>query len=640
MTRIKELADLIIKYRDAYYNDSPLVSDNEYDNIEMELKLLDPNNEVFKSVGYKGSFGQDYIHEIPMLSANKVQGDDPDDIQKWIDTTCRYLGGVNPSDIDIVIEPKLDGVSIEVVYINGSLNHAVTRGNGKIGELIDHSKLNLPKRLKKKGNYRIRGEAVIFKADRSKLPDDAVLRNTCAGLLRKKELTSIEKSLIKFVPFQIIPIGLYNNEDEMLTVIESLGLNYHIKYTKDKLDRIEYYYKEYMDTWRERFPYETDGLMVIIDDNNLKRILNDSRVVEAYNHFNVAVKPTGESSWTELIGITWQVGRTGKITPVGIIKPTNIGGVIYNRVTLNNASFVLDNLISIGSKINVKRSNDVIPKVIKVIRNESKSVSIPTKCPVCLQPVEFNPVLDKELYCYNDECGGQLLGQFLHWFACNDIVNIAGASLNKFLKETKFTAIWQLYKPSEEDFKKMFENTLGISMDTPSMQEFLRLFNESRKITEIEALGYYGIPKIGLKTLEKYNIYTFDDLIKYKDLNSFDNSKLTLLALHEWLNNEQNFNDLKYLIYTLRPTMNQPKKKRDSFEYCISGELSEGRKEIIRKIEVIKPNWSFVNTVTKDCKLLINAGPKTSSKHKAAIKYNVPIVYFDSEIDWEYLSKL
>ena len=86
--------------------------------------------------------------------------------------------------------------------------------------------------------------------------------------------------------------------------------------------------------------------------------------------------------------------------------------------------------------------------------------------------------------------------------------------------------------------------------------------------------------------------------------------------------------------------MNQPKKKRDSFEYCISGELSEGRKEIIRKIEVIKPNWSFVNTVTKDCKLLINAGPKTSSKHKAAIKYNVPIVYFDSEIDWEYLSKL
>jgi DNA ligase (NAD+) len=629
-----------------YYNGvGDIISDSEFDNLVEQLQKVDPNNNFFKKVGIreKSTFN-DVIHKIPMLSAGKIKGDYEEEIEKWYYNTLKYLG---KNECEFVIEPKIDGNSVSLKYKKGELVQVSSRGDGKIGKELSLRRFKWPKTLPDEFTGELRGEAVIPKIhkDGKSLGVDTPLRNLCSGLLHKKEPSEFDK-LIHVVIYKVIPSNNFLTERNIVTFIQNLATQTFPHHSLrvipcipcKNLIEIKQLYANYKNSFRDSYNYETDGLMLIVNNIDDQKKLDNSRVVDHHHHYEVAIKPTCLSEWSEIIDIQWLVGRTGKITPVGIIKPVRIGDVIYNRVTLNNAKNVIDNKIQKGSKVLIERSNDVIPKVIKINNKNLKdiNVNIPKKCPTCGHKIEWNKN-ETELYCTNNKCEGQILERFVHWFTCVNIVNISENSLEKFLNYTKFTSLWQLYKLTNEDVKTLFEKSLGVSMETPTMKQFLDSFNKSRYISEKEVLGYYGIPKIGLKTLNLLKINTFTELLNYKN----DSQKLVIQSFVDWIKQENNYSDLVNLLHTLKPTLNKMTIKTDNkLLYCITGEFSEPRKQIIEKIKTLHPDWEFTNTVNKNCLLLITSGDTKSSKYITALKFVCPIISYNYDIDWENLSKI
>lgn len=448
--KVAALREALHRHNYRYYVlDDPEISDAEYDRMMQELKQLEENYPQLTSpdspttrVGAPPLEKFDTVaHTIPMLSLDN--GFNDEDILEFDGRVKRNLD--IQSDILYTAEPKMDGVAVELIYDNGKLVTASTRGDGLTGEVITtnvktikavplvmqtDSPSDLPSRLEIRGEVFIGLEA-FKKLNKERLaqelPPFANPRNAAAGSLRQldSKITATRPLEIFFYGIGVVEDIAFQSHWALLESLKNWGfrINPFIRPTiaiKEVLD----YYRDLSEK-RHQLPYDIDGVVVKVDDISLQQRLG---ATSRSPRWAIAYKFKAVQETTTLEAIEVQVGRTGALTPVAQLKPVNVGGVLVSRATLHNEDEIEKKDIRIGDKVLVQRAGDVIPEIVKVIASKRDGSEIqfkmPETCPVCDSPV-FRMEGEAATRCINSSCSAQVKERIKH-FASKKAFDIDG----------------------------------------------------------------------------------------------------------------------------------------------------------------------------------------------------------------------
>ncbi|WP_019927446.1 NAD-dependent DNA ligase LigA [Nocardia sp. BMG111209] len=418
--RIRELADRIVALRDAYYQGAPLVADAEYDAVEDELRELiaahpdlapDPN--PLEQVGAPAVLHAPIRHSRPMLSLEKATR--PEQVAAFFD---RFPGQ------PVVVMPKLDGLSLALVYEDGRLVRAITRGDGTTGDdvtmlvraLVD----GVPERIEVPGRVEVRGEAVMlrstFLAYNTAHPDKPLInpRNAAAGTLRAKDPATVAERRLQFHGFDLDTSdgGAAVDLGEGLRALGVAGAAMRVcadaEQAQAAITTIE--------SGRNELDYDIDGAVLRLADRDAYAAAgtrsNSPRGALAF-------KFAAEEKTTLLVDVVWDVGKTGKIVPVAWLEPVFVGGTTVTKATLANQEVIRGRDIKVGDTVLVRRAGDVIPFVAGVLdasrrTGAEREIVPPTACPSCGQPVTEQGN-SRELFCTNASCPAQTVRRLIHW---------------------------------------------------------------------------------------------------------------------------------------------------------------------------------------------------------------------------------
>ena len=443
--RIGELTDAVNYHNYRYYMlDDPVISDFEFDKLAKELSVLEaaypqyvredsPSKRVGGAVSEK--FGQ-VKHNIPMLSLDNTYS--KDDVEEFDKKIKRFLDIGAAEEIEYECELKFDGLAVELIYKNGIFFQGSTRGDGTVGEDVTANLRTIntiPLKLQKDISYiEVRGEVLMDKEGFKKLNKErleeglslfANPRNAASGSIRQldPEITS-KRNLVMFA----YGVGDYSKEHtfntqfELIDFLKSIGINVNknIKVVKGISGAIDFF--DYIEGERESLPFEIDGIVIKINDLKLQERLGE---ISKSPRWATAYKFSAKQEVTSLTGIEVSVGRTGILTPVAILNPVNIGGVVVKRATLHNQDEIDKKNINIGDRVLIERSGDVIPEVVKVISKGGKSgpFKLPSVCPCCGSPVAIDGAAHR---CMNElSCPCQIKGAIVH-FASKRAMDIEG----------------------------------------------------------------------------------------------------------------------------------------------------------------------------------------------------------------------
>ncbi len=454
---IDALRDALRYHNYQYYVlDDPVVSDAEYDKLMQQLLQLetaypdffDPNSPTQRVSGeVKEELGT-VQHPRPMLSLKAVYNNS--EVESF-DETCRKE--LQEQEVEYVTEPKYDGLSIELIYEDGKLSTAATRGDGYTGEdVLNNVKTISEIPLKLRSDSRsipatiaVRGEVYMridefneFNKQREKNDEEpfANPRNAAAGSLRQlNSQVTAQRPLHAFI-YEILDCDGcdFNTHWEELLAFKDWGLKVNLTRSKECRDIHEalIYYKE-MERDRDHLPYEIDGVVFKINNLNYREQLG---VRQRDPRWAIAYKFKPRQATTKLQDIKVQVGRTGKLTPVAILRPVHIGGVEVSRASLHNQSEIDRKDIRIGDTVLVERAGDVIPYVVKPIKDErdgsEKIFEIPEHCPVCHSDVIMSED-KKTTRCTNMNCPAQIRERIVH-FTQKAAMNIQGLGKKRVIQ--------------------------------------------------------------------------------------------------------------------------------------------------------------------------------------------------------------
>jgi len=542
--RVKELRQALHRNNYRYYVlDDPEISDAEYDRMMQELvrleeespDLMSPDSPTLRVGAPPLDKFETIEHSIPMLSLENGFSD-----QDIIEFDRRIKRNLNTdSDILYTAEPKLDGVAVELVYENGRLITASTRGDGFFGELITSNvrtirtvplRLHTEKEKKIPSLLEVRGEVFIGKEafkrlnnERldEKLPPFANPRNAAAGSLRQ-----LDSKITAKRPLEIFVYGVGRITDlvseshwDTLYALQKLGfrINPHIR-PKVTVKEVIDCYKE-LSEQRNLLPYDIDGMVAKVDSLNLQHRLG---ATSRSPRWAIAYKFKAIQETTQIIEIDIQVGRTGTLTPVAHLRPVNIGGVTVSRATLHNEDEIKRKDIKIGDTVLVQRAGDVIPEVVKVITSkrtgEEKTFNMPLSCPVCDSSV-IRSENEAALRCINTSCPAQVKERIKH-FASKGAFDIdgLGEKLIEQLVDKKllfsYADIFQLKGDVLKDLERM---------GSKSAANIVGAIEDSKRITLNRFIYALGIRHVGehvawilanaVKSFDKLRCAKSDELV-------------------------------------------------------------------------------------------------------------------------------
>lgn len=428
--RIKQLVKEIRYHNELYWNHKtndinspdymPGISDTEYDQLVNELLQLDPNSTVPYEFAEAVDAGKAIKHTVMMLSMNKAYSADL--IVKWAN---------NLKGDWITLSPKMDGSACSIVYENGKIQWAATRGNGKVGEDVTTAiKLirNIPKRIDCKDPIEIRGEVCMNLSDFKKLTGgQANPRNVAAGAMKRKNPNDPkhEKTPLTFYAYNVIGSGRATESDKFKFLREQ-GFR-HVA-TKSVLKKdLEQALKD-MEAERDSWDYEVDGLIITVGDVAEQDTMGSTR---HHPKYAIALKFQGDAGQTVLKEIEWSTSRTSQITPVGKVEPVNLSGATVSRVSLHNLNFIKSMNLTLNALIEMVRSGMVIPQVTRVIKDGDKAIEIPKTCPSCGAQTE---VLKDFLYCTGNSCPAQIAGQIEHFVKVLEIDGLGSKIIDQICR--------------------------------------------------------------------------------------------------------------------------------------------------------------------------------------------------------------
>ena len=365
------------KHNKLYYDkSSPLISDSEFDKLKREILDLEKKNPSLKNnkspsitVGFKPSKNfKKFKHKVQMLSlSNAFDKEDLINFEKKIDN---YLN--EKISFEYSVEPKIDGISASLTYLNGQLTFGVSRGDGSEGELItDNLKTikDIPHKIESKNipkEIEIRGEVFIEKNDFEKIKDKfANARNAASGSLRQKDPKETKKIPLKFIAytFGFISENKFKNQSDFLNVLKSWGfLTSEYNKVINSIDKLINFHQQF-EKKRFELKYDIDGLVYKVNNLQLQKRLGFTSNAPRWA---IAHKFSADHAYSKILNIDIQVGRTGALTPVAKVNPVNIGGVVVSNATLHNEDEIIRKDIRVGDTVKIERAGDVIPHVLEV----------------------------------------------------------------------------------------------------------------------------------------------------------------------------------------------------------------------------------------------------------------------------------
>ena len=655
----------IEKYNESYYaKDSPIVSDQNYDELKKETLELEKKHLFLKKygsiknkIGFKPSSKFNKIkHSKPMLSlANAFNNEDIKDFEKKINN---YLNNIN-INLLFSLEPKIDGISASLTYENGILVKGLSRGDGEFGEdILENLKTikQIPHYIRSSDTPKIleiRGEVYIGKKDFEKIKNKfANPRNAAGGSLRQKESTSTSKIPLNFFAYGFgeIEPSVFKKQSEFLKKINEWGFktNPHNFFAKN-LKEIDSQYNK-IEKIRSSLDYDIDGLVIKIDD-----LLLQARLCNTSNspRWAIAYKFSSVKATTKINDIVIQVGRTGALTPVAKVEPVTVGGVVVSNATLHNEEEIIRKDIRIGDFVTIQRAGDVIPQVVSIDlskrEKDSKKFIFPTKC-LCgsdtIKEINVNTKkIDAVRRCLDREYKCQFIAkEKLKHFVSKDAFNIEG------LGKKVIDQFWELElvkKPSDIfrlNYKKI-QNLEG--WGELSVENLKNAINKSSKILLDKFIYSLGIRHIGqenakllgnffksiTKLIELFDSTKQESLLKnIVELDGIGSAQLN--SLKEFFSNKINNETVSSLIKHLKiensKTLNKDGKLSGKTVMFTGGFKKISRSEAKSLVE--ENGGKVLGNISSKLNILVTGNSKPiKSKIEKAKKLGVKII---SEVDW------
>jgi len=638
----EELNDHNYKY---YVENNPVISDYEFDQILKKLEslesqfpdLITPDSPTQRVGGEPVDGFTTVEHKIPMLSLGNTYN--YDELREFDERVKKNVG-----QVEYVVEPKIDGAGVALLYENGVLVRGATRGDGIRGDDITSNLKtinSIPLKLRNNfmKNVEVRGEVYMplggfkkYNKEQSEKgePVFANPRNASAGSLRQLDPKIVAKRPLDiFVYFVSFSDKKFDTHEEAINALKKAGfrINPLTKKVKDIEEAIKYCDK--LEKKRDTLDYEIDGAVIKVNSIEKQKELGET---SKNPRWAISCKFAAKQSTTRLNDIAIQVGRTGVLTPVAILEPVSVSGVIVSRATLHNFDELKRKDIRIGDMVLVERSGDVIPQVVKSIENKrsgyEKRKNIPKKCPICGTDV-VRVEGEVAIRCPNRLCPARLKWR-VKYFASRDAMDIdhlGGSTVDKLIEEELIDNVADLYFLKKEDilrlegFKEKSAQNLLDSIEKSKKQELSRL---------IYGLGIRHVGKYAAQLLAvKYN--SIDELSKAtaEELQEIDGlGDKTAEAVATFFATDENIK----LIERLKGIGVKTKEVREGNlplqgkKFVFTGGLSMSRPEAS---DLIKQKGGIVaSSVGKDTDYVV-VGEKPGSKYQKAQKLGIAILNED-----------
>ncbi|MDO4390653.1 MAG: NAD-dependent DNA ligase LigA [Clostridia bacterium] len=507
--RIRELVDKLNEYSKAYYVlDAPKISDKEYDELYDELLRLEeqsgiilPDSPTQRVGGDPLSCFEPHTHIHRLWSLDKVRT--REDLIDWGRRVERLAESQHLPKVKYALEYKFDGLTINLTYEGGRLMTGATRGNGIVGEDITpqiKTIRTVPLTIPFKGKMEVQGECYMKLSvldEINKTTDEKLknARNAAAGALRNLDPRITAKRRLDCYCYNVgyIEGKKLETQDEMLgflrengfTVSDYLVFCDDIETVCDEIDKAE--------ESRPHLDFLIDGMVVKVRDFATREALG---ATEKFPRWAMAFKFAAEETTTTVRDITWEVGRTGKLTPRASFDPVELAGATIRHATLNNFDDIRRKRVGIGSRVFIRRSNDVIPEILSAVEGDvpERQVEKPTVCPACGAHVEHRGV---HLYCTNSlSCAPQIAGRLAHYASRDamDIDTFSEKTAALFVEELKLKSIPDLYDLGPQDY-------MGLQgFGERRINNLMAAIERSKDCTLGAFIFAIGIPNVGAKT--------------------------------------------------------------------------------------------------------------------------------------------
>lgn len=642
MNELQEKEQLYLKAKEAYYNDEPIMEDSAFDLLEEWLKAH--SSSVTLNVGAwdrKAKFQHpSKMGSLEKIQADKTTGSAPSgDFMKWLNNVKSLC---NNTSITLEISQKLDGNAINLIYNNGKLNKALSRGDGTYGRdyLSKIDTTQLPSNIPYDGVVEVRCEAVIrkdvFKTKYSYLPELTDEenrkagrfkneRNGVAGLLNGDNTTIEQVKDIHLIPVEMHQV--YNGKIEYhdISEIKSWGFCYlnelKIKNISSPVNttKFEELFEEYQNFKYHESPYRLDGFVIKIASQYRGKIGE----TDHHPKWALAVKFKPENSSTTVKGLEIKMGKTGNFTPVVLLEPVDLDGSMVSRASGYNYKYIIDNRIGVGTIVTLVKSGDIIPQIVSVDSPASKPFDMPDNCPHCGSKLEI--INETHLHCPNNQCQGKELFKFINAINALELDGVGDVFIEElFTKTNKMTAVSLLTSHVTSEYLISFGMKSGKILDN-----FVNELGKINKLTieQVIALFSFDGISIGGKTIKEISkklsgiSFSFAGLEKAV-VSGFDEGEPKRLLIDEAVRDLRNAGkNIEFV-----------EEKENMVKICMTGSPKSfgfsSKADFISFLNSV--NINAEETSVKDCAILVTDNLESkSSKMKNAEKLGKKIVTYD-----------
>ncbi len=632
--KMKELVEKLNRYAKLYYEeDAPTVSDAEYDALYDELRALEEsegyslkNSPTHRVGGAPQKKFAESRHLLRLYSLDKCKS--TEELAEWYGKLSKTIGRVP----ELTAEYKFDGLTLNILYSEGKLQKAATRGDGVTGEEVTaqvRTIAGVPREIAYKGTIEIQGEGIMRLSaleEYNRTADEPLknARNGAAGAIRNLDPSVTAGRKLSFMAYNIgYSDRHFASQVEMHDFLSAEGFETEGDFTVVSDERGAEEFCKRVEEIREKLDFLIDGVVFKVNDTALR---DEIGYTEKFPKWAIAYKFRADEMTTVLRDVVWQVSRSAKLNPLAVLDPVDIGGVTVRRATLNNYGDILKKKVRIGDRVFIRRSNDVIPEITGVAEEnpEAKQVEKPTVCPACGAPVREEGAF---LYCTGEHCAPQIVSMLDH-FASKDAMDIEGFSektAEQFYNELGIRTPLQLLRLTKEDI-------VDLDRFGDKKAENLIAAIEKSKTTTMDrllfALGIDGIGKKTAKDLTK-RFGNFKSLIgaKKEDLLAVDGiGEILACNITDYFADPENIAALDAL-FEVGVTVTEADRKSGAFDgmrVVLTGSLPTLKRG--EATALIEDNGGEVAASVSKTVDLVVAGADAGSKLEKAQKLGIKII--------------
>lgn len=632
--KMKELVEKLNRYAKLYYEeDAPTVSDAEYDALYDELRTLEEsegyslkNSPTHRVGGAPQKKFAESRHLLRLYSLDKCKS--TEELAEWYGKLSKTIGRVP----ELTAEYKFDGLTLNILYSEGKLQKAATRGDGVTGEEVTaqvRTIAGVPREIAYKGTIEIQGEGIMRLSaleEYNRTADEPLknARNGAAGAIRNLDPSVTAGRKLSFMAYNIgYSDRHFASQVEMHDFLSAEGFETEGDFTVVSDERGAEEFCKRVEEIREKLDFLIDGVVFKVNDTALR---DEIGYTEKFPKWAIAYKFRADEMTTVLRDVVWQVSRSAKLNPLAVLDPVDIGGVTVRRATLNNYGDILKKKVRIGDRVFIRRSNDVIPEITGVAEEnpEAKQVEKPTVCPACGAPVREEGAF---LYCTGEHCAPQIVSMMDH-FASKDAMDIEGFSektAEQFYNELGIRTPLQLLRLTKEDI-------VDLDRFGDKKAENLIAAIEKSKTTTMDRLLYaLGIDGIGKKTAKDLTkrFGNFKSLIgaKKEDLLAVDGiGEILACNIADYFADPENIAALDAL-FEAGVTVTEADRKSGAFDgmrVVLTGSLPTLKRG--EATALIEDNGGEVAASVSKTVDLVVAGADAGSKLEKAQKLGIKII--------------